>query len=308
MLAAIPRSTRWLVAEAAQPPAFTTDGIIRSGLKVLRPKDDTLRMADEDDDLVLASKRRALDEHSTLYVSDGLASTAEAEDETMSLVEAAIGVAGDPWHHGRGLDVTARLVRDDLVLLRQEGDSTADVCAACVCFSFGQLQEKLGRPLATVHAPVPGYVDSLGRPLDRVFAKLTPDRPLWRSNFEFRWSGELLHPSATSGDPTAKGDLTHATSSDGGNGCGIGGGVGGPSDMHLRVEYQTLRRLPRSRHILFTIRSYIDPLAAVAASPAAASALADRVAALSPAFAEYKGIDAEMRPRIASYLASGGQE
>jgi len=303
MLAAIPRSARWLVAEAAQPPAFTTDGILRSGLKVLTPKDDTLLMADEDDHLVLASKRRALDEHPTLYVSDGLASTIDAEDETMALVQAAQGVAGDVWHHRRGLDSAARFVREDLVLLRQQGGSTADVCAACVCFSFGQLQEKLGRPLATVHAPVPGYGQSLGRPLDRVFAKLTPERPLWRSNFEFRWSGALLHPSATSGDPTVKGDLTYASSDGGGS-----GGRGDPGDMHLRVEYQTLRRLPRSRHILFTIRSYIDPLSSIAASPAAASALADRVSALSPAFAEYKGIDAEMRPRIAAYLASGGEE
>ena len=77
--------------------------------------------------------------------------------------------------------------------------------------------------------------------------------------------------------------------------------------MHLRAEFQTLRRLPRSRHVLFTIRSYTDPLSAVAASPVGAAALAGRVAALSPGFADYKGISAEMRPRLEAYLASGGR-
>ena len=90
----LPRSTRWLVAEAARPPAFSIDGRLRSGLRSLEPADDTLLMWDEDDPEVLASKSAALDElGADLYVSDQLPSTLDAEDEVLALVEAARGRA-----------------------------------------------------------------------------------------------------------------------------------------------------------------------------------------------------------------------
>ena len=204
------------------------------------------------------------------------------------------------------LPAVARLIREDLVLLRQRGDDPAVLCAACVCFSFGQLRAKLGSPLAGVHAPVPGYARSLGRPLDRIFAGLKPSKGLWRHNFEFRWTGELLHPSAT-GDPLAKGDLTHLSEpTSAATEAAPARSPRGPRDMHLRVEYQTISRLPRSDHILFTIRSYIDPLPRVAAHLPSAAVLASRVEALGDAFAEYKGVTREMRPRLVAYLRAGG--
>lgn len=44
--------------------------------------------------------------------------------------------------------------------------------------------------------------------------------------------------------------------------------------VSLRVEYQTLRRLPATRAIAFTVRSYVDPLQSLEAAPGAAAALA----------------------------------
>lgn len=82
----------------------------------------------------------------------------------------------------------------------------------------------------------------------------------------------------------------------------------GPQDMHLRVEYQTLRRLERSAHILFTVRTYSDPLPRWASSPAAAAALHARIASLSEGMAEYKGISVELRPRIEAYLLAASAE
>ena len=319
--ATLPPSTRWIVAEARKPPAFTNDGRLRSGLNVLEP--DRWLLSDADDEEIIRSKRAALDDGNTrasLYVTDDFPSTIAAESEAFALIDEiaqvhAISRAADRQPQRAATSGTlveaARHIREDLVLLRQHDDARAVMAAACVCFSFGQLPAKLGQPLASIHRPVPGYEASLQRPLDRLFETLTPEKGFWRSNFEFRWTGELLHPSAR-GDPNAKGDLTHvlepADSSDAAPDDGTlrDNGLRGPRCMHLRVEYQTLRRLPRSRHILFTIRSYIDPLSEIAASPAAAAALASRVEALSDDFAEYKGISRAMRPRIQQYLQSGG--
>ena len=44
--------------------------------------------------------------------------------------------------------------------------------------------------------------------------------------------------------------------------------------MLFSLEFQTLRRLPATRYILFTVRRYVDPLKNLERWPAAAAALA----------------------------------
>jgi dimethylamine monooxygenase subunit A len=64
----------------------------------------------------------------------------------------------------------------------------------------------------------------------------------------------------------------------------------------VRVEHQTLRRLPASGDILFTIRIHLDPLAALARRPdraELASSFADQLEALTQEQAAYKGIAAD---------------
>ena len=58
----------------------------------------------------------------------------------------------------------------------------------------------------------------------------------------------------------------------------------------IRVERQTLRKLPRSGDILFTIRIYIDPIAALARHPETLGALKANLQALTPAERDYKGL------------------
>ena len=60
--------------------------------------------------------------------------------------------------------------------------------------------------------------------------------------------------------------------------------------LWLRVERQTLRRLPRSGDVLFGIRTHLEPLAAAIDGPAAARALAARMREMPAAMAAYKGI------------------
>jgi hypothetical protein len=56
----------------------------------------------------------------------------------------------------------------------------------------------------------------------------------------------------------------------------------------VRVERQTLRRLPRTGAALFTIRVWIDPLESLAADPPRLAAFADAWRSASPAFRAYK--------------------
>ena len=59
----------------------------------------------------------------------------------------------------------------------------------------------------------------------------------------------------------------------------------------LRLERQTLSRLPATRAILFTIHTYNIPIAAVAADPDHARRLAGNLRTMPPALQRYKGLD-----------------
>jgi hypothetical protein len=69
--------------------------------------------------------------------------------------------------------------------------------------------------------------------------------------------------------------------------------------LWLRVERQTLRRLPGCGDVVFGIRTYLEPLADVTADPEVAQALALRVREMPADMAAYKGIAAIRVPLLA---------
>ncbi|MGO4836974.1 heme-dependent oxidative N-demethylase subunit alpha family protein, partial [Rhizobiaceae sp. 2RAB30] len=72
----------------------------------------------------------------------------------------------------------------------------------------------------------------------------------------------------------------------------------------MRVERQTLRKLAESGDILFTIRTYLDPIKRLAVHPDRASiaaSFAGQLAALDEAQLDYKGLTAD-RDRLVSAL------
>jgi hypothetical protein len=72
----------------------------------------------------------------------------------------------------------------------------------------------------------------------------------------------------------------------------------------IRIERQTLRKLPVSKDILFTIRIHLDPLAVLAKHPdraKLAASFADQLMALDAAQLDYKGLTAD-RDRLADLL------
>lgn len=157
-------------------------------------------------------------------------------------------------------------MQEDLCLLVLR-DGAPHLDAASLCFpSYWRLADKLGRPLAEVHAPVAHYADELATKIDRFLDRLPHDRPVWRRN----WS---VHddPSYFLPDPTP---LRAAHPPDG---------------LWLRSERQTLRRLRTPGTVLFTIRTQQVPLAVLVDRPDIAQRLAAAIAAWSPELAAYKG-------------------
>lgn len=180
----------------------------------------------------------------------------------------------------------AHLVAEDLVILRKHHDGWRLVAAALAFPSSWQLADKFDRPMHEIHAPVPGFGPGT-RPamlIERMFDNMRPETPMIRWNWSLYGDDRLYHPD--SADPETR--------------------RFGPdmANIFLRVERQTLRRLPVSGDIVFTIRIHIDPLAALEAQPDAgtiASALADQLMALDPAQLDYKGLTLE-RDRLVARL------
>jgi hypothetical protein len=60
-------------------------------------------------------------------------------------------------------------------------------------------------------------------------------------------------------------------------------------DLHFRSERQTLRRLPRSGAILFTIRTYFEPITTIAREPHVPGRLAEAIRNWDETVSKYKG-------------------
>ncbi|MHC5655920.1 heme-dependent oxidative N-demethylase family protein [Stappia sp. ICDLI1TA098] len=182
----------------------------------------------------------------------------------------------------------ARLVQEDLVLMRKGADGHR-LAAAALCFpSSWSLVEKFGRSMREIHETVPGFNDGrMGQMVARIFDNLAVDRPSWRLNWSLYSGAELHHPKPKRID-AARMD-------------------GAPREgLHVRVERQTLRRLPGCGDILFTIKIHHDPVAAFAGHPDGmrlAAGLREQLLALDPAQLAYKGLSDE-RDRIAGLLAA----
>ncbi len=103
------------------------------------------------------------------------------------------------------------------------------------------MKEKFGKALADVHGPVPGLGQGTRNAgmIERIFSNLKVEKPVERFNWFLLRNPALYLPELE----YAKGSLFDAE---------------GKARISIRVERQTLRRLPESGDILFTIRICIN--------------------------------------------------
>jgi hypothetical protein len=187
---------------------------------------------------------------------------------------------------GHSIVTASLLVQEDLCVLEHDGEAWR-LTAASVCFpSRWSLAEKLGQTLGVIHEPVPGFEGVLAGPANTFFDRLSPERPVWRVNWTLLDTDEPHLPTA-SGRPARWSAQEIGTS------------------LWFRVERQTLRRLPSSGAIVFSIRTYVRPLADVVdTTPGFAVALRDTMRTVSPDVAAYKGWVGLLEPLDAWLLES----
>jgi hypothetical protein len=162
------------------------------------------------------------------------------------------------------LRAAARLVDDDLLLMeRREGEWTLTAASLCSPTYFSAV-EAVGKSLTRLHAPVPRFGDRFLTRVARIFDTLAPDIILQRRNWSVLNAGTLFLPDP---EPVrarlAAIDLQAAG-----------------RELFVRMERQTLRRLPRTGGLLFTIRIWSHTLDDLRADPGRLAAFAAAWAAV----------------------------
>ena len=173
---------------------------------------------------------------------------------------------------GHPIDAAGRLVQEDLCVMSKV-DGRWILTAASLCFpSRWRLADKIGRDLHAIHGPVPFYEERIGAPVDSFFDRLAPQSPVWRLNWTLLDDAALFQPDA------ATRREAHELPEDLG------------TALHFRVERQTLRALPVSGDVLFTIRTYVRPLRDLEVlRPGSFALLADTLRDTAHQTSDYKG-------------------
>lgn len=181
------------------------------------------------------------------------------------------------------LDLAGRVVQEDLLLM-QPGAGGYCLTAGSLCFpSHWRLRDKLGLPLGQIHQPVPGYAQQLERRVDQIFERFKIDRPGWRLNWSLVDTPTLCLCCDSADLPVG---ITAENAGD---------------RLWLRIERQTLRRIPATGDMLFTVHTYVYPLRQVAADPDLAASLLATLETLPPDTQIYKRI-LPIREPLLSYL------
>ncbi|MCB2046946.1 MAG: DUF3445 domain-containing protein [Novosphingobium sp.] len=158
------------------------------------------------------------------------------------------------------LEATARSHWEDFCLLTQPapGESYRLVAAAVGFPTDWHLTEKMGRALHAVHEPIHGYAEQLSDGVDRFMDRLRIGEIYGRTNAFVMPTGDARYMPELPADKR----YANVTADNAG------------ASLFVRCERETLRRLPKTGAIVFTIgvyRASLDSLSDAAVARIASS-------------------------------------
>lgn len=134
---------------------------------------------------------------------------------------------------------------DFAIVLRNEQDGQYYFRAGVVCSSLGwSVSTKIGMPLGEIHRPIPDYKEKMSFSMDRYFSKMPTNAANQRGSWGLEVETPLFMPP---GDPH---EILRESQE---QSLKIG-------DCNLRIDWQTLRRLPLSAGIVFNFKALFTPV------------------------------------------------
>ncbi|KAM6495690.1 Protein of unknown function (DUF3445) domain containing protein [Amanita muscaria] len=194
----------------------------------------------------------------------------------------------------RAMTISALLVQDDLAIMIEGRDGRHYFQAGAICVpGFWQMEHKIGKTLDEIHLSghVPQYQEKLQPSLERFFRRLSVDKPVVRNNYFIQLVGsrsdEELDPDELAWSYTTNGPEDGFEHGD--RYAPHDRPEPRPEILRLRTERQTLRRLPKSGAVIFTIRTYVVPIEELVKEAGVAGRLASAIESWPDEVVEYKG-------------------
>ncbi|OTB06226.1 hypothetical protein M426DRAFT_9717 [Hypoxylon sp. CI-4A] len=167
-------------------------------------------------------------------------------------------------------------VEDDMFFLRETPEGHECTAFVCCCPSGFDPAEKIGKLLKDIHEPVPSY-EKIGSSMERYFSRLEVGKTVSRVNWSVTTNPELFNVSGNhvyevdQVEEDADVDIKKA---------------------FVRMELQTMTRMPKTRAILFSFKTYLCPVEEIKAEGLGPD-LADAIEGLgkgnAPGMWVYKG-------------------
>ena len=199
------------------------------------------------------------------------------------------------------MQTAARMVQDDLAIMFEKSDGQYYLLAGSILLAgFWRLEDKFGMPLSEIHTSgnVPGFKAKLEKGMMNFFRRVQPASPVLRNNYFLQVDDDLpWSRSIGSEDDDGTGHVGWSTAE-----------KNRAIEHHFfRSERQSLRKLPRSGGVVFTIRTYFHPITEIAQEPGVPGRLASAVRSWGDDVATYKGRE-QYQDVLLEYLDSKHKE
>ncbi|KAI1793029.1 hypothetical protein LXA43DRAFT_304457 [Ganoderma leucocontextum] len=219
------------------------------------------------------------------------------------------------------LKAARSLIQEDFTIMLEGSDGRYYLQAGAVCIAGSwRLDDKMGMPLEDIHTSghVPKYKDKLQMSMERYFRRMSVDKPIVRNNYAF----QIVAPPEMRGSAPPPGSLLDVDPEELAWAVTMNGDeetsqyergrhindqyeddavpallplrlakVETPATsetLYLRTERQTLRRLPRTGAIVFTIRVYQTRLDELVKEPGVPGRIASAIRSWPEDVAKYK--------------------
>lgn len=244
----------------------------------------------------------------TLYTRTADSITNLWNNQTISLAQP---LEKDP------ITLCALLVQDDLAIMFEKEDGQYYLlCGAILLAGFWRLADKFGMPLSEIHTSgdVPGFKPKLEKGMMNFFRRIQPAQPVLRNNYFIQVDDNLAWSPSIGSE-----DSDHESGQQQAHGWATAEKNRAIQHHYFRSERQSLRRLPKSGGVVFTIRTYFHPITEVVKERGVPGRLASAVRSWGDDVARYKGrerygevlleyLDREHRRQVEKGIVTGEED
>jgi hypothetical protein len=190
----------------------------------------------------------------------------------------------EKFQHFESLLDFSKVVQEDICIMSNIDGKWVLTAAVLYAPSRWKLFDKIGKSLEGIHQPVPGYQEQIGNAVEFTFDKLTIDRSVWRANWTLLDDPTRFQPTP----PSPENQLKIA-------------GADLNEQIFFRVERQTLRKMPKTGDIVFTIRTYVTPLGKLLQAIETPEKMLEAVKTMEADHVAYKGWNT-LKPALIEHL------